>query len=102
VTDYPLTRPGYAVSASALEAIACQAAEAVDGVEVVGRRMRRRPEVQVDVRAASVRAQLAVSVRYGVVLPEAAEDARQRVGAALGRMTGLEVEAVDVTVVGIA
>jgi uncharacterized alkaline shock family protein YloU len=102
VSDYPLTRPGLAVSASALEALVRHAAQQVDGVVVPDRPLRRRPEIAVEVREASVRAQLSLQVRYGVVLPEAAEAARRRVGETLGQMTGLPVDGVDVVVSAVA
>ena len=102
MSDYPLTRPGLAVSASALEALVRHAAQQVDGVVVADRPLRRRPEIAVEVRDDAVRAQLSVQVRYGVVLPDAAEAARRRVGATLGRMTGLQVEGVDVVVSAVA
>lgn len=42
-----------------------------------------------------------VAVAYGVPIPTAAGDVRQRVAAAVGGMTGVPVSSVDVTVTGV-
>ena len=67
---------GFAVAASVLDAIARRAAEAVDGVSVLERRLRRR-ELSIEVDGAALSAALDVSVRYGVPLPAAADEVRR-------------------------
>jgi uncharacterized alkaline shock family protein YloU len=74
--------------------IVVQAAEAVDGVRV--RRPRRRLTLAVEGTRARVELELAVA--YGTVLPAAARAVQEGVAGALGRMCGLDVGAVDVTV----
>jgi uncharacterized alkaline shock family protein YloU len=101
VSDYPITRQGHAIAESVLEAIARRAAEEVDGVTVAERRVRRGRDVTVDVRGERLAVSLSVAVRYGVVLPEAGEQARRRVAALLERMTGLPVESCDVVVASV-
>jgi uncharacterized alkaline shock family protein YloU len=95
-----LVRPGYQISGSVLDAIAQRAAEEVDGVQVLDRRMRGR-DVTVQVDGDELSASLALLVRFGVVLPDAAEQARRRVAEALRQMTGLEVRSVDVVVAAV-
>ena len=93
-------RPGYQVSGSVLDAIAQRAAEEVDGVKVLDRRMRGR-DVAVGVDGDALSASLALQVRFGVVLPDAAEEARLRVAGALQQMTGMAVLKVDVVVAAV-
>ena len=100
MTDYAVTGPGFAIAASVLDAIARRAAEAVDGVSVLERRLRRR-ELSIEVDGAALSAALDVSVRYGVPLPAAADDVRRRVAHALAHATGLEVRSVDVVVAAV-
>lgn len=80
------------VTPAALSAVVVRAAESVDGVRV------RRPKrgVEVEIAGESVRVELEVAARYGVVLPDAAQDAQERVSAALARMCGLATSTVDV------
>src|SRR3954454_6907192 len=78
VSDDAIMRPGYQVAGSVLDAIAQRAAEAVDGGQVLDRRMRAR-YVTFSVDGDRLSASLALQVRFGVVLPDAAEDARLRV-----------------------
>jgi uncharacterized alkaline shock family protein YloU len=102
VSDYTITRPGHAIAEPVLEAIAQRAAEEVDGVTVAERRVRRGRDVTVDVRGDRLAVSLSVSIRYGVVLPEAAEQARRRVAAVLEHMAGVPVESCDVVVASVA
>jgi len=81
------------VTPAALSSLVVRAAESVDGVRV--RRPKRGVEIEVDGEAARIELELAG--RYGVVLPEAARDAQQRVSDALARMCGLTTSAVDVS-----
>jgi uncharacterized alkaline shock family protein YloU len=86
--------PGIRVTDAALTHIVVRAAETVDGVRV--RRPRRRLDVEIE--GSSARVELELAVAYGRVLPAAALDVQQRVADALGRMCGVNVSAVDVTV----
>ena len=80
------------VTAAALSAVVVRAAESVDGVRV------RRPKrhVEVEIAGESARVELELAARYGVVLPDAAQDAQQRVSDALARMCGVATSTVDV------
>ncbi len=82
------------VTDATLTHIVVQAAESVDGARV--RRARRKVGVELDGRRARV--ELELSVAYGKVLPEVAQDVQVQVADALTRMCGLDVSAVDVTV----
>jgi uncharacterized alkaline shock family protein YloU len=102
VSYYTITRPGHAIAEPVLEAIAQRAAEEVDGVSVADRRVRRGRDVTVDVQGERLSVSLSVAIRYGVVLPDAAEQARLGVAAALEQMTGARVETCDVVVASVA
>ena len=80
------------VTPAALSAVVVRAAELVDGVRV------RRPKrgVEVEIAGEAARVELELAARYGVVLPDAAQDAQQRVSDALTRMCGLATSTVDV------
>ena len=80
------------VAPAALSAVVVRAAESVDGVRV------RRPKrgVEVEIAGETARVELELAARYGVVLPDAAQDAQQRVSDALARMCGLATSTVDV------
>jgi uncharacterized alkaline shock family protein YloU len=82
------------VSSSALTQIAVRAAESVADVRV--RRPRRQLEITIE--GGRARVALALAVRHGVVLPEAARAVQERVGEALARMCDVGVDAVDITV----
>ena len=92
MSDYTITRPGHAIAEPVLEAIAQRAAEEVDGVTVAERRVRRGRDVTVGVRGERLAVALSVSIRYGVVLPEAAEQSRQRVAALHAEIARLQSE----------
>jgi uncharacterized alkaline shock family protein YloU len=83
------------VTDAALTQIVTQAAEAVDGA-----RVRRRPlrKLALDIDGTTARVDVPLAVAYGRVLPEVARDVQEQVAEALGRMCGLDVAAVDVTV----
>jgi uncharacterized alkaline shock family protein YloU len=80
------------VTPAALSAVVVRAAESVDGVRV------RRPKrgVEVEIAGETARVELELAARYGVVLPDAAQDAQGRVSDALARMCGLATSTVDV------
>ena len=80
------------VTPAALSAVVVRAAESVDGVRV------RRPKrgVEVEIAGETARVELELAARYGVMLPDAARDAQQRVSDALARMCGLATSTVDV------
>jgi uncharacterized alkaline shock family protein YloU len=80
------------VTPAALSAVVVRAAESVDGVRV------RRPKrgVEVEIAGETARVELELAARYGVVLPDAAQDAQQRVSNALAGMCGLATSTVDV------
>jgi uncharacterized alkaline shock family protein YloU len=77
-----------------LPSIVQRAAETVEGVRV----RRRRRGLEVRVEGDTVRVELALAAAYGAVLPDIGRAVQERVAEALGRMCGLEVAAVDVTV----
>jgi uncharacterized alkaline shock family protein YloU len=80
------------VSPAALSQLIVHAAERIDGVNVRLPLPRRRVELR-DARIA-----LELGVRYGLVLPDVAREVQRSVADAVGRMLGIELEAVDVTV----
>ncbi len=82
------------VTDGTLTQIVVQAAEGVEGARV--RRTRRK--LTLEVEDAQVRVELELAVAYGKVLPDVAHDVQAQVSAALARMCGLDVRAVDVTV----
>jgi len=82
------------ISPAALTQIVVNAAEAVDGARV--RRPRRA--LAIEIEQARVRVGVELAARAGTVLPELARDVQERVAAALHRMCGLDVDAVDVSV----
>lgn len=57
--------------------------------------------VTVEVQDAECRVEVHVDARYGEHLPSLADEIRERVSAALSRMTGLRVAAVDVVYAGV-
>ncbi len=82
------------IEGDALAALVVAAAEHVDGARV------RRPRRGLDVAVTDgrVRVELELAARYGSVLPGLARDVQSRVAAAVGSSTGLEVDAVDVSI----
>lgn len=86
--------PDVRITDGALTQIVIRAAEAVDGARV--RRPRRR--VSIEIEGTHARASLELAVAYGKVLPDVARDVQREVAGALGRMCGLAVDAVDVSV----
>ena len=83
------------VTAGALTRLVAHAAQEVDGVRV------RRPKRAVEVTWGSGRAavSLSLSARHGAPLPDLARSVQERVAAAIGAMSGSEVERVDVEIV---
>ena|SRR5437763_6985358 len=81
------------VAEPALTQIVVQAAE-----EVEGARVRRRRKLGLEIDGEGVRVEVGLAVAYGLVLPEVAHEVQERVAAALRRMCGVEVRAVDVAV----
>jgi len=86
--------PGVKVTDAAVTQIVVRAAETVEGARV--RRPRRHLDVEID--AGSARVALELTVAFGKVLPEVAQDVQERVAAALGTMCGVTVTTVDVSV----
>ena len=82
------------VTAGALTRLVAHAAQEVDGVRV--RRPKRAVELTWDSGRAAV--SLSLAARYGLPLPELARAVQERVAAALGRVSGSEVERVDVDI----
>ncbi|MGD0716297.1 MAG: Asp23/Gls24 family envelope stress response protein [Gaiellaceae bacterium] len=82
------------VADATLSQIVVQAAESVEGARV--RRARRKLALEIDGTRTHV--ELELTVAYGKVLPDVARDVQEQVAAALARICGLEVTAVDVTV----
>jgi uncharacterized alkaline shock family protein YloU len=81
------------VTSAALTELVARAARGVEGARV--RRPKRSIEIRHDDRSASVTLEL--GARYGVPLPELARSVQERVTEALGLVSGLRVERVDVT-----
>lgn len=82
------------VTDGTLTQIVVQAAEGVEGTRV--RRARRK--LTLEIEDAQARVELELAVAYGKVLPDVAHEVQAQVSAALARMCGLDVRAVDVTV----
>ena len=81
------------VTPGALTELVARAARSVEGARV--RRPKRSIEIRHDETRASVTLELGAS--YGVRLPELARSVQERVAEALGQVSGLRVERVDVT-----
>jgi uncharacterized alkaline shock family protein YloU len=107
LSDHPYTRREgdlvYAITQDALDGAAGAAAATVEGVVVATHRLLppRGRGAAVTVAGERVRARLEIACRYGVALPDAARRVQEAVAAALERLTGLAVEAVDVEVVAV-
>ena len=86
------------VTAGALTRLVARTAQTVDGALV------RRPKRAVEVEHGGGRASVTIGlcVRQGVALPELAHAVQERVGGAVARVSGLEVERVDVNIQEIA
>lgn len=82
------------VTPGALTRLVAHAAQSVDGARV--RRPRRAVEVAHGGGRASVSLQL--SARHGVPLPQLAHAVQERVADAVVRVSGLEVDRVDVEI----
>jgi uncharacterized alkaline shock family protein YloU len=82
------------VTAAALTRLVARAAQSVEGARV------RRPKRAVEVvhGAGRVSVSLELTVTHGVPVPELARAVQERVGDALARLSGLEVERVDVEI----
>ena len=80
------------VTAAALTELVARAVRGVDGARL------RRPKRSIDIRAEDGRASvtLELGARYGVPLQELARAVQERVAEALGQVSGLRVERVDV------
>jgi uncharacterized alkaline shock family protein YloU len=82
------------ITDGALTQIVLRAAEGVEGARV--RRPRRK--VAVELADGHARVGLELAVAYGKVLPQVAREVQREVAAALTRMCGVAVDAVDVSV----
>ena len=82
------------VTESALAQIVSQAVESVEGARL--RKGRRRLALELD--GGRARAELALRVEYGRVLPEVARAVQREVADALARMCAVAVDAVDVSI----
>jgi uncharacterized alkaline shock family protein YloU len=83
------------LSEAALAQIVGGAVSAVEGARL--RKGRRR--LALELADGHARAELDVTVTYGLFLPDVARGVQERVGDALARMCDVAVDAVDVTVV---
>jgi uncharacterized alkaline shock family protein YloU len=81
------------VSDGALTELVTRAAESVEGV-----RVRRRPLRKLSLDLENARVDLPLTVAYGRVLPDAAQDVQERVADAVRRMCGVDLRSVDVTI----
>ena len=81
------------VTAGALTELVARAARSVEGAHV------RRPKRSIEIHHADGRisASLELSADFGTPLPELARAVQERVAEALGRVSGFEVERVDVS-----
>jgi uncharacterized alkaline shock family protein YloU len=86
------------VTASALTRLVAGAAQSVEGTRI--RRPKRAVEIAHGDGRASVTLELCAD--YGVPLPELARTVQERVADAVARVSGLEVERVDVEIEEIA
>ena len=86
------------VTAAALTELVARTARGVEGARV------RRPKRSIEIRNEDGRASvtLELGARYGVPLPALARSVQERVAAALGQVSGLRVERVDVTLEEVA
>jgi uncharacterized alkaline shock family protein YloU len=86
------------VTAGALTELVARAVRSVEGARV------RRPKRSVEIRHGGGRTSvtLELGARYGVPLPELARTVQERVAEALGSVSGLDVERVDVSLEEIA
>jgi uncharacterized alkaline shock family protein YloU len=82
------------VSEAALNEIVRRTVESVEGARL----LKGRRRLGVELEGGRARAELRLAVAHGRVLPEVSAAVQERVADALGRMFGVEVEAVDVTV----
>lgn len=80
------------VTAAALTELVARAVRGVDGARL------RRPKRSIEIRAEDGRASvtLELGARYGMPLQELARAVQERVAEALGQVSGLRVERVDV------
>ncbi len=97
------------LSDDVLYGIAQLALESIDGIRLlspparVGELLtgRRTKGIRVERTDGGVRVELNVRIRYGLVIPEVARAAQTAVRDAMHSMTGLDVEKVALTVIGI-
>jgi uncharacterized alkaline shock family protein YloU len=82
------------VSPRAMAQIVLQAAESVPGARA--RRPRRGLDMAIE--GERIRITLELAAAYGEVLPELARRVQEEVAAAVSRMCGLAVDAIDVSV----
>jgi uncharacterized alkaline shock family protein YloU len=82
------------IAGDALSGLVVTAAELVEGA----RARRPRRGVDVAVENGHVRVELELAARFGVALPELAQAVQERVSGALRESTGLNVDAVDVSI----
>jgi uncharacterized alkaline shock family protein YloU len=82
------------VTAGALTRLVARTAQSVDGARI------RRPKRAVEVAHGDGRASVSIglAVRHGVPLPELARAVQERAAGAITRVSGLEVERVDVVI----
>ena len=83
-----------AIAPSVIAQVVVGAAEGVDGARV--RRPRRA--LDVEVTEGSARVALELSVRYGAVLPEIAQDVQEQVARALRDVCGLDPGDIDIAI----
>ena len=82
------------ITPAALTQVVVAAAEQVEGARV--RRPRRGLDITVDDDRATVGLELAL--RYGVVVPQAAQDVQRHVATAIARFCAVDAVTVDVSV----
>ena len=87
-------RGSVSVTEGALQQILTQAVESVEGARL--RKGRRRMALELD--GGRARAELALRVEYGRVLPDVARAVQESVADALTAMCGVSAATIDVTV----
>ena len=90
-----------AIAATEVDGVVSMTGGLVGGLsEMLGRRNPQKG-VRVEVGEQEATIDVTLTVRYGVRIPEVASQVQERVKAAVERMTGLEVRAVNVHVTGV-
>jgi uncharacterized alkaline shock family protein YloU len=111
VTDEPQADPGQRgrtdVAASVLERIACHAAAEIDGVTSVGSGLgkvvgRQYPRANAEIAGSRARVTVEIAIEWPHPLATVSAQVRDTLTTRLHELSGLEIDAVDVTVAKVA